>query len=116
MWTGHNCYYNKPCNLLFNEILYAAPGETPEQRLENALSSVNQRQARYGGMTSQQFQAIQEKRKQLWKKKVSTHMHSYVCTRTHIHTHKHTHTNTHTNTHTHTHTHTHTQTHTQTSI
>ena len=51
--------------------VYVVPGETPEQRLENALTTMNQRQARYGGMTALQFQAVQEKRKQLWKKKVS---------------------------------------------
>ena len=66
--------------LLYLPTPYAAPGETPEQRLENALSSVNQRQARYGGMTTQQFQAVQEKRKQLWKKKVSCE-HSVLCDR-----------------------------------
>ena len=57
--------------LLYIHTLYTAPGETPEQRLENALSSVNQQQSRCGGMTAQQFQAVEEKRKQLWKKKVS---------------------------------------------
>ena len=46
------------------------PGDTPEQKLENALTTMNQRQAKYGGMTALQFQAVQEKRKQLWKKKV----------------------------------------------
>jgi len=54
-------------------VCCAVPGVTPEQRLENALSSMQQhRPVRPGGMSLQQFQAVQEKRKQLWKKKVST--------------------------------------------
>lgn len=58
--------------ILWN-ICCAVPGATPEQRLENALSSMQQhRPVRPGGMSLQQFQAVQEKRKQLWKKKVST--------------------------------------------
>lgn len=61
-----------------------ALGETPEQRLENALTTMNQRQAKYGGMTTLQFQAVQEKRKQLWKKKTpassSAHWDAYAAT------------------------------------
>ena len=59
--------------------VYVVPGETPEQKLENALTTMNQRQAKYGGMTALQFQAVQEKRKQLWKKKVNCYYaHMYV--------------------------------------
>ena len=59
--------------LILWNIYCAVPGATPEQRLENALSSMQQhRPVRPGGMSLQQFQAVQEKRKQLWKKKVST--------------------------------------------
>ena len=56
----------------YSYVCYTVSGETPEQRLENALTTMNQqRTVKYGGMTPQQFQAVQEKRKQLWKKKVS---------------------------------------------
>ena len=70
-WPTYQCSHYT----VFLFLCYTVSGETPEQRLENVLTTMNQqRTAKYGGMTSWQFQAAQEKRKQLWKKrKLVTH-------------------------------------------